>query len=198
MDRMDGMDPAAAGVEHPGSSGRVMALLGAECTGKTALAEALAHALPGQGAGRCTWVPEWLRVWCEREGRTPRPDEQAAIAREQTRRIEQACAEHDWVVADTTALMTAVYSLHLFGDDSLMAEALDAQARYAVTLVTDNDLTWQADGIQRDGPQVREPVQRLLRGALDSRGLPWVMVRGTGPSRLQSALQAWRGLLNLA
>ncbi|TBM81680.1 ATPase, partial [Mycolicibacterium smegmatis] len=73
---------------------------------------------------------EYLREWCEREGRTPRPDEQQTIADEQTRRIEVA-AVSGVVVADTTALMTAVYSEQLFADTSLYDSALAAQRRYA-------------------------------------------------------------------
>ena len=87
-----------------------IAIVGAESTGKTALARALAGRLAELTGRRCTWVGEWLRHWCEREGRTPRPDEQAAIAEHQHRLIDAAAAAHDLVVCDTTALMTAVYS----------------------------------------------------------------------------------------
>ena len=53
----------------------------------------------------------------------PRRDEQAALAAEQSRRIEAAAAAHDIVIADTTALMIAVYSEQVFGDRSLYAAA---------------------------------------------------------------------------
>ena len=171
-------------------AGCVIALVGAESTGKTALAAELAAALERRTGKRCTWVPEWLRLWCDREGRTPLPQEQEAIAREQIRLIEAAQAEHDIVVADTTALMTAVYSHMLFGDASLREMALAAQRRYAITLLTDNDLPWQADGHQRDGPHVREPVSALLRLWLNDGGVSWHAIRGTGPARLAHALQA--------
>jgi hypothetical protein len=85
-----------------------IAVLGAESTGKTQLAGDLAAAL--QESGRSTaLVPEVLREWCDREGRTPRPDEQAAIAQEQARRV-LALDAVDFVIADTTPLMTALYS----------------------------------------------------------------------------------------
>src|SRR6516225_9891759 len=89
--------------------GFVIALLGAESTGKTTLAAELATALQAPGR-RVGIVAEYLREFCERHGRTPRRDEQHGIAQEQTRRIDQAAAEHDIVIADTTALMIAVYS----------------------------------------------------------------------------------------
>ena len=72
-------------------TGCVIALVGAESTGKTELARAIAQRLQDRGVPT-TLVSEYLREWCERENRTPRPDEQQAIADEQTRRIASAAA----------------------------------------------------------------------------------------------------------
>ena len=68
-------------MQRPASPRRI-ALLGAESTGKSHLATALAERLRSQGLSTVV-VPEVLRGWCEREGRTPRAHEQAAIALEQ-------------------------------------------------------------------------------------------------------------------
>ncbi|RYF71535.1 MAG: ATPase [Comamonadaceae bacterium] len=169
-------------------AGSVIAVLGAESTGKTALAQALAARLQQRGVPT-TWIGEYLREWCDREGRTPRPDEQAAIAREQTRRIADAAAR-GVVVADTTALMTAIYSDMLFDDRTLHADALVAQRGYAVTLLTALDLPWIADGLQRNGPHVREPVDARVRAALTGAGLAFSVVHGTGDQRLANAWNA--------
>ena len=169
----------------------VIALLGAESTGKTTLANALATALaapPGLPPGRITVVAEYLREFCDRHGRTPRREEQAHIADEQTRRIAAAAQEHDIVVADTSALMIAVYSEQVFGDTSLYASALAAQARCDLTLLTALDLPWLADGLQRDGPHVREPVDAAVRSALDRANLAYSVVCGSGAARLEKAL----------
>ena len=66
-----------------------IALLGAESTGKTQLSSELAQALREQGKSVAV-VPEVLREWCQREGRTPRPEEQLPIAQEQERRVDGA------------------------------------------------------------------------------------------------------------
>ncbi len=165
-----------------------IALLGAESTGKTRLAAELAARLHAQGQTVAT-VPEALREWCERAGRTPRADEQMAIALEQARRADQATAA-DVVIADTTPLMTAVYSELLFDDCSLYDLALAHQRRYDLTLLTGLDLPWVADGLQRDGPQLREPVDALLRAALARAGLAYQVVYGRGAQRLENALAA--------
>ncbi len=165
----------------------VVALLGAESTGKTTLAHELGQALAAQGH-RCAVVPEYLREFCNRHVRTPRQDEQRAIAAEQTRRIAAAASEHGIVIADTTAMMIAVYSDHVFGDTSLYAQAQADHARCGLTLLTALDLPWRPDGLQRDGPQVREPVDARVRAALMREGLPWSVVFGSGTARLQAAL----------
>ena len=170
-------------------SGRVIALLGAESTGKTTLALQLGQALADEGR-RVEVVPETLREFCDREGRTPRIDEQAAIAAEQTRRITAAAARCELVLADTTALMTAVYSDIVFGDRSLYPQAQADQRACHLTLLTALDLPWQPDGLQRDGPQVRPPVDTRVRAALLAAGLPFAVVGGQGPARLANALQA--------
>jgi len=168
--------------------GTVIAVLGAESTGKTELARAIAARLARRGVA-VRLVPEYLREWCDLEQRTPRADEQAAIAVEQTRRIAAAAAR-GVAIADTTAVMTAVYSDLLFSDTSLYADALAAQRGYAVTLLTALDLPWVADGLQRDGPQVREPVDAAVRATLQRAAVPYAVVHGNGPQRLASAWNA--------
>lgn len=172
----------------------VIAIVGAESTGKTTLAGELQAALQRDGRS-VALVGEYLREFCDRHARTPRIDEQAGIAQEQSRRIAAAAATHDIVIADTTALMIAVYSEQVFGDRSLYDSAIEAQRRCALTLLTALDIPWQADGLQRDGPQVREPVTALVRAALARGGLGYSVVAGTGPARLSHALLAVRHAL---
>jgi nicotinamide riboside kinase len=128
--------------------------------------------------------------WCVREGRTPRPEEQLPIAQEQERRVDEAAASADIVIADTTALMVAIYSAMLFKDGTLYRFALERQRGYDITLVTGLDLPWVADGLQRDGAHVREPVDVLVRDALAGAGIPYRTVYGRGEERVQNALAA--------
>jgi len=178
------------------SEGRCIAIVGAESTGKTTLAAALAERLRAADAGRVAWVPEVLREWCDATGRTPLAHEQGAILRAQHERIAEVAATHDWVVCDTTALMTAVYSTLVFGDESLQQRAAELHARTAAaTLLTALDLPWVADGHQRDGPQVREPVDALLRALMQRHRIGYSVVAGRGERRVQQAMDALRPLL---
>lgn len=177
--------------------GIIVALVGAESTGKTTLAQGLTQTLAAQGL-HATMVPEVLRGFCEVHGRTPYPHEQAAIAQDQTRCIEEAAQAFDVVLADTTALMTAVYSDYLFDDRSLYAAALRDHAQAKLTLLTALDLPWEVDGLIRDGAHVREPVDALIRQALASAHLPFSVVAGQGGHRLDQALLTVKQALSAA
>ena len=151
---------------------RRVAIVGAECVGKTELAQRLADHLPG------LWIPEYLREFCDRLQRTPLPQEQAWILAEQRRREDEAIARaqqqrFEWVLADSAPLVTALYSELLFEDVSLQAEAVLHHARYHATLLLPPDLPWVSDGIQRllaaDGPCLAHVV-------IDSRDNVWPLV----------------------
>ena len=163
-----------------------IALLGAESTGKSELAKALSARLQQSGL-QVHRVDEYLREWCDTYQRTPSQDEQLHIVEMQIARVRAAPA-NAVVIADTTPVMTAVYSQMLFNDDRLNEVALSHQSLYDVTLLTGLDVPWVSDGLQRDGPHVREPVDAAVRHMLGLAGLPYQVVYGSGVQRLENAL----------
>ena len=172
-----------------------VALLGAESTGKTSLSQNITDALLAQGQ-MAAYVPEVLREWCQMNGRTPAFHEQRQIAQQQAERIFSI--QEGWVIADTTPLMTAVYSDYVFKDLSLYEAALGLQAQFDLTLVMGLDVAWVPDGLQRDGEHVREPVDHLIRQAMSKRQLPFKVIYGQDEARLNAALLAIsQGIANL-
>lgn len=164
-----------------------IALLGAESTGKSDLGKLLTMHFLAQGKS-VQHIPEYLRTWCDERQRTPRKEEQLSIATKQIRQIN-AAARCDYLIADTTPLMIATYSDLLFDDTSLYDLALQYQRSFDITLLMGLDIPWVADGIQRDGPHVREPVDSRIRAALARGGINYQVVYGSGVSRLQNALR---------
>ncbi|MCP5265926.1 MAG: ATP-binding protein [Burkholderiaceae bacterium] len=167
---------------------RALALVGAECSGKSTLAARLAERL---GAPR---VDEYLREFCDRRRRTPLVHEQAGIVREQMRRERLAidAARRDagaWIVCDTTPLITALASVVYFDDESLLPAAIEHQRGYALTVLTMPDIDWVADGIQRDGVAVRDRFHRLLDTTLRTHGLRHEAVGGPLEARVETVLE---------
>lgn len=140
----------------------VALLLGGECTGKTALTEALAD----QASPRpVSVVPEALRAFTAQAGRPPRSVEQQAIWRRQTALLDKARDETPHgglIICDPAPLMTAVYSLQYFDDDSLLTPALHETHPEAVFLLCAPDIPWEPDGIQRDGAHARMRTHEIL------------------------------------
>jgi HTH-type transcriptional regulator, transcriptional repressor of NAD biosynthesis genes len=166
-------------------------LLGGESTGKSSLAQALQQALETRGLAT-RLVPEHLRQWCEAQGRAPRAEEQAALAAEQARLIEQAslAPEVAVVIADTAPLVIAAYSELYFNDTSLFPAALELQRFVDLTLLMGLDLPWVPDGLFRESPAVRDNTDGVLRRELHAAGLPFQTIYGRGEARLQHALRA--------
>ena len=165
-----------------------IAILGAECSGKTTLAQRLAAELTHQGFSAC-FVSEALREWCDRNQRTPKASEQTDVAKMQIQRIQVAPAV-DYLIADTTALITATYSELIFNDTSLYPLALESQQRFDLTFVMGLDLPWVADGIQRDGVAIQSEFDAKLRHVLQSQGIGFSVIYGSGDERLNNAMNA--------
>jgi nicotinamide riboside kinase len=167
---------------------RRIAILGAESTGKTSLVHAVAQHLRGQGA-RVQVIEEVLRRWCQHHGRTPHAHEQADIVQTQIALVD-AAASCDYLLCDTTPLMTAIYSDVLFSDLTLYPVAVQQQRRYTVNLLAQPDLPWQPDGLQRDGVAAQKRVDQRLREVLQTFAIPSVAVNGVGAQRLACAIAA--------
>lgn len=157
-------------------------ILGAESSGKSILAEALAKHY------QTVWVPEYLREFVASEQRVPQEAEQILIARKQIER-EATLAEQakEWLFCDTSPLMTALYSQHYFGqvNAALLELEQQHQEQYDFTIVTAPDFPWTADGLQRDSAAVRLEVHEELLDLLDDREIPFLLVGGSLQQRVE-------------
>ena len=161
---------------------RRIAIVGAESSGKSTLAAALAQA---HGS---LWVPEYLREFVDIHQRVPVEAEQFGIAATQAARESGAAASNDgWLFCDATPLMTLIYSRYYFGGADPQLAALVAASSYDATLVTAPDGPWVADGLQRESAAVRQEIHDLLLGELAARGIPYLLVRGSLEERLAQA-----------
>jgi nicotinamide riboside kinase len=179
-----------------------IAIIGAECSGKTSLAKSLADAFSKEYPS--AYVPEYLRLFVDQENRTPRPDEQVGIAQKQ-QSLERTLAndlikqhsnpEFVLLFCDTTPLMTCIYSEVVFGsmDPELfrMAQAHD----YDLTIFTQTDFPWEEDGLQRDGPVAQTKVHFRVKTRLEELKIPYESAFGHPELRLKKTQDCVRALL---
>ena len=169
----------------------LIGLIGAECTGKSTLARDLRELLP---ALACT---EALRTFVDTHGRTPARDEQRMIMHAQKEAVEQVRCQtpQGIVIADPLPALTAIYSIHYFDDQSLLAEGLADAAEYDLIVWCRPDFPWQADSLHRDGEPVRIAVDELIRThILPAATSPVVVARGSRHERAEAVRQAWQHL----
>ena len=156
-----------------------IAILGAESSGKSTLAAALAERYA------TVWVPEYLREFVETQGRVPREEDQFPIARTQMEREDEAALRANrFLFCDTTPLMTALYSRWYWNRVDAALSVLEWRHDYALTLVTAPDSPWQEDGLQRESDEVRQTVHQQVLEMLADRGIDYFTVQGSLGERL--------------
>ncbi|MDQ2822252.1 MAG: ATP-binding protein [Pseudomonadota bacterium] len=156
-----------------------IAILGAESSGKSTLAAALA------GHYNTLWVPEYLREFVDTHARVPREEDQYAIALTQlTRENDAALRATRFLFCDTTPLMTALYSRVYWGRVDTQLAGLDSVHNYALTLVTAPDGPWVPDGLQRESEAVRQSVHAQVLANLTARAIAHTVVTGEPDQRM--------------
>ena len=150
-----------------------VAILGAESSGKSTLAESLAAHYG------TVWVPEYLREFVDTHARVPFESDQYRIAHTQLERENAAASRATrFLFCDTTPLMTALYSRQYWGRVDPQLARLDSRHDYAWTFVTAPDSPWEPDGLQRESEEVRQKVHRMLVDTLASRAIPFILLEG--------------------
>ena len=159
-----------------------IAILGAESSGKSTLAFALARHYD------TVWVPEYLREFVDTHGRVPDESDQYLIARTQMEREDTAAREASrFLFCDTTPLMTALYSRWYWGRVDAQLSLLERRHDYAYTLVTAPDSPWEADGLQRESEAVRQTIHEQVVQMLEERGIVYQLVTGGLDQRVLQA-----------
>ena len=162
---------------------RTIAITGPESTGKSMLAEQLsAHY-------KTTWVPEYARKYLEEIGRPYEEDDILEIAKGQLAgEAEQLTKAAGYLFCDTEMLVTKIWSEVKYKRcHPWISEAFE-QHCYDLYLLCDIDLPWQYDPL-REHPDQRQFLFDLYHNELTSRKYPFRIVRGTGPARLQNAVE---------
>ena len=158
-------------------------LTGAESTGKTELAKALAAHF------RAPFVPEFSREYAERARRTLSYMDVAPIARGQMELEDRLSAgATDLLILDTDLVSTVVYSRHHFGACPVVVVSLAKKRLADLYLLLDVDVPWVEDPV-RDAGTTRDTLHENFCDVLDEFGANVRTIGGTWEERLQMAVQ---------
>jgi HTH-type transcriptional repressor of NAD biosynthesis genes len=161
-------------------------ITGAESTGPTTLAAALAERLG------TVWVPEVGRAVSEARGIPAvwTDEDFAMIARRQQRDEDRlARVSGPVLVCDTDALATCLWQERYMGRSTGQVEAIAASRGYALSVLTSDDIPFVQDGL-RDGEHLRGWMTSRFRSRLRA---PWIEVSGSVDSRVEQVLAALNG-----
>lgn len=163
-------------------------VLGAESTGTTTLARALAA---NYGT---VWVPEYGRMYAEGKYGAPHPewhsDEFVHIAEQQARMEDRLAREANRVlICDTDPLATSVWHERYMESMSAELVAIARRRRYDMYILTGDEIPFEQDGT-RDGEHVRHAMHRRFEKVLEASGKPFIVVRGSREERLNAAVAA--------
>jgi NadR type nicotinamide-nucleotide adenylyltransferase len=167
---------------------RRVCVLGAESTGTTTLARALAEHYG------TAWVPEYGREYSEhkwRNGYTGKWEtrEFTAIATEQARREDEAARSANRVlICDTDVFATGVWHERYVGGRSPDVDAMAAGRRADLYLLTGDEIPFVQDGL-RDGEHVRHGMHERFVEELDATGREWRLLTGHHERRLADAVR---------
>lgn len=160
-----------------------IAITGPESTGKSFLAEKLAHHY------NSFWVPEFARVYIDHLDREYTYNDILFIAQSQMECESVAnLMAKDYLFCDTDLIVTKIWCEYKYGKcHPWILEELD-KSSYDLYLLPNIDLPWQPDS-QREHPDNRKELFELYLNELKSRGLPFEIINGVGEYRLQNAIR---------
>jgi NadR type nicotinamide-nucleotide adenylyltransferase len=169
-------------------------VLGAESTGTTTVAKALAARL------RTSWVEEFGREYSEvklaKNDPIWRSGEFTMIAEEQARREYAAARQANRVlICDTNAFATVLWHRRYMGTHSAEVEQIAGRGRCDLYFLTGDEIPFVQDGL-RDGEHIRHEMHTWFEQALARQPVPWAVLRGSLDERLREAVRLIQELFN--
>jgi NadR type nicotinamide-nucleotide adenylyltransferase len=196
---------------------RRVVVVGAESSGTTTLARALAGHYAGKGGvwAATRWVPEYGRTYCEEKLAAARREarvagrkepwlhelrwssEEFTLIAERQLAWEEASARRGspLLVCDTDAFATSLWHERYLGEVGAPVHAIHRRTRHDLWIHTPvAGVPFEQDG-WRDGETIRHAMDARFRAAIVSEGLPHVFVSGPPVERLAQAVSAVDALL---
>lgn len=168
-----------------------LVLTGAECTGKSSLAQALS------GYYGEPWTGEFVRTYVDQIGRALKTEDLDPIAQGQLAQEDQSLSQAKrMIIHDTNLLSTILYANHYFGQQQDWVQNAFLEREYSLYLLcTPAGVSWKADPGQRESPEARAVLHLKFKETLDRMQLPYVMLEGSQEERFGEAVLAVDKLL---
>lgn len=159
-----------------------VAIVGAESTGKTTLAQKLAQHF------NTTWTPEFARGFLDKKGSDCSIEDIHLIAKGQLLTEEEEAREANRILfCDTDLMTTSIWSEYLFGECPEWIDEESRKQKYDLTLLMDIDIPWVKDW-QRPAPHLRQHFLNWFERELKKRERNYVLISGDYEERFNLAV----------
>jgi NadR type nicotinamide-nucleotide adenylyltransferase len=161
---------------------KIIAVTGAESTGKSTLTQQLAAYY------KVPFLPETAREYVEKLHRKYTYSDVEIIARQQIENYRRLRKDSDFIIIDTWLIITKIWFEFVFGKkpDWLEPELLKNQID--LFLLCDIDLPWIEDPVRENGGENRELLHKKYIENLEHYGFNYKIVGGTEKDRLMNAI----------
>ncbi|WP_321995769.1 ATP-binding protein [Draconibacterium orientale] len=163
---------------------KIVAITGAESTGKSTLAKALAthYNVP--------FVPEFARSYVEQLHRSYTYDDVILIAKKQIEQYnEMLLQQPPLIILDTWLLITKIWLDVVYGKVPAWIEQAIKEIRIDAFLVCDIDLPWVPDSVRENGGIDREKLQQTYIQELKNYDFPYHIIKGNYEERKKAAIK---------
>jgi HTH-type transcriptional regulator, transcriptional repressor of NAD biosynthesis genes len=171
---------------------RRVAIMGAESTGTTTLAKALAEKY------QTTWVPEFGRMYSEGKmtGDSPWETREFRYIAAMQNQMEDALARqaNKILFCDTNAFATRLWHERYMKIIDSGVEDIAKWRKYDLIILTAPDIPFVQDGV-RDGESIRHAMHTRFIEVLNEESIPFVIVSGSHKERMDAVIPLIENLL---
>ncbi|MCH6256511.1 ATP-binding protein [Puniceicoccaceae bacterium K14] len=179
---------ASESLKSGNSEVKRVVFIGAECTGKSTIARAIATRL-GEPCST-----EYVRHYVDQLDRPLIQDDLDPIARGQLSLEDEAFSEAShYVIHDTNILSSILYAEHYFSTHIDWVDDTFSKRLYDTYFLCQPDMLWVADPGQREGPREREEMQKRFEEILNRYEIQYESLGGSVEQRLETVVRCLRG-----
>jgi NadR type nicotinamide-nucleotide adenylyltransferase len=157
-------------------------ITGAESTGKSTLAEALATHF------KAKWIPEYSRLYIENLNRDYTITDLENIAHHQINEEQNIVPGTPLVFFDTWLIITKVWFEFVYGESPSWLEKSIPQSNIDLFLMCDIDIPWVPDPVRENGGENRKILQEIYIHKIEEFGFKHQIVSGIGDERTKRAI----------
>lgn len=162
-----------------------IAITGPESTGKSTLAEKLAHHY------NTNFIPEYSRTYLENFAGQYTEDDVVEIAKGQYNLIlEEEKKSSKILIADTEIVVCKIWVEYVFKHSNKVIDEILKQQNFDLYLLCDIDLPWTYDPL-RENPNIdeRKELFEIYRNTLEQMKVPFEIVSGDDEVRVNNAIK---------